>query len=231
MTNENRDSSYSLMMNGERLDMMLGERRGLKAEMGKERNALLLTDRRVVRLSKAGPVLEESFVSLMDVEVAEVRLMSRGIKPLMRIALLLAGACSALVTIPLFPLALALAAILGLSGFYYLLKYVTASKEGAVAFRTESHTLEIPFRGNMLGQVYTFINRFFQLKAAAPAMAERDEAAQAQSVPMEVGVPEGEASGLGMAVESGVEVLRESEEETAQGDVPARNPGGEEERG
>ena len=165
------------LMAEEEVQLSFGERHGLEAKSGKYHNTLVLTDRRLIRLSKVGARRDVAFIALGDAQVAEVRLISRGKKPLLRVALLLAGAGAALLTIDFLPVAMPLAAVLGLSGSYHLFDYLTASQRGSMRFRAGREELEIPFRGNIADQAYAFVNLFFQLKAlssrsAAPEVGE-----------------------------------------------------------
>ena len=140
-------------------------------EASRERNIIVLTDRRLIRLSGAGTSFETAFIALEDAQVAEVRLTSRGKKPLLRVALLLAGAIAALLTIDFPPVALPVAAVLGLAGGYHLFEYLKVSRRGSIHFRTGREEVEIPFRGDIVDQAYAFVNRFFQLKASSPSPA------------------------------------------------------------
>jgi hypothetical protein len=166
------------LMAGEEVQLSFGDMHGLEAKAVIDRNAMVLTDRRLIRLSRVGASREMSFISLEDAQVAEVRLTSRGKKPLLRVALLWAGAAAALAAIDLAPVALALAAVLGMGGGYHLLRYLRVSQEGSILFRAGQEELEIPFQGDMADQAYAFVNRFFQLKASpskAPAPAVGEE--------------------------------------------------------
>ena len=155
------------LMAEEEVWMSFGERHGLEAEAEIDHNTIVLTDRRLIRLSGAGTNWDVAFISLGDAQVAEVRLTSRGKKPLLRVALLLAGAAAALLTIDYPPLALPLAAVLGLAGGYHLYRYLSISQIGSIHFRTGQEEVEIPFQGDMADQAYAFVNRFFQLKASS----------------------------------------------------------------
>ena len=162
----------------EEVKLSFGERHGLETEAGIDHNTLVLTDRRLVRLSGTGTRLDVAFISLEDAQVAEVRLTSRGRKPLLRVALLLAGAVAALLTIDLPPIALPLAAVLGLAGGYHLFAYLSVSRRGSIHFRTGQEEVDIPFQGDIADQAYGFVNRFFQLKASPPSPAPATGTAQ-----------------------------------------------------
>ena len=164
------------LMAAEEVKLSFGERHGLEAEAGIDHNTMVLTDRRLIRLSGAGTNWDVSFISLEDAQVAEVRLTSRGKRPLFRVALLLGGAVAALISIDFPPVALPLAAVLGLSGGSHLFRYLSVSRMGSIHFRTGQEEVEIPFQGDIADQAYAFVNRFFQLKASPPAPAQ--EAAQ-----------------------------------------------------
>ncbi len=157
------------LMAEEEVQLSFGERHGLEAEAGIDHNTMVLTDRRLIRLSGAGTSWDVAFISLEDAQVFEVRLTSRGKQPLLRVALLLAGAVAALLTIDFPPVALPLAAVLGLAGGYHLFDYLGVSQRGSLHFRTGQEEVEIPFQGDIADQAYAFVNRFFQLKASPPS--------------------------------------------------------------
>ena len=156
---------YLPMMAGESVDMAFGEKVGLGADAAKEKAALLLTDRRVIRLSKAKRGLAVTFLSLGDIHGAEVTHRPRSAKRLFRMALLLAGAGAALIAVEWHPLSWALGALLGLGAMHHLYQYISVSQEGSILFRTTQQELSIPYRGRGAEQAYDLVNRFFQLKA------------------------------------------------------------------
>ena len=156
---------YLPMMAGESVDMAFGEKAGPGADAAKEKTALLLTDRRVIRLSRAKRGMAVTFLSLGDIHGAEVTHRPRSAKRLFRMALLLAGAGAALIAVEWHPLAWALGALLGLGAMHHLYQYISVSQEGSILFRTTQQELSIPYRGRGAEQAYDLVNRFFQLKA------------------------------------------------------------------
>ncbi|MDP6102659.1 MAG: hypothetical protein QF579_05095 [Dehalococcoidia bacterium] len=161
---ESDGHSHLPLMANEEMEMSFGERHGLEADVTTDGNTMVLTDRRLIRLSKSGTSWDVHFMSLPDIQVAEVRRTVRGKGPLLRVALLLAGAISAMATIGFLPLAIPLATVLVLAGSYRLLRYLSVSQEGAILFHVGQEELGISFEGNMANQAYSFINRFFHLK-------------------------------------------------------------------
>ena len=163
------------LMAGESVDMAFGEKAGLGADPGRERNALMVTDRRVIRLSKTKRGLAATFLSLGDVQAAEVAISPRSLRRLFRMALLLAGAGAALIAVEWAPLSQALAALLGLGAVHHLYQYVSVSQEGSILFKAPQQELTISFRGRRSEQAYDLVNRFFELKAAySPALFGSD---------------------------------------------------------
>ncbi len=154
------------LMAGEEVDASFGERRGLAAEAAGDHNAIVLTNRRLLRLSKSGARRDVSFASLRDVHLAEVRRTSRGMRSVWRAALLLAGAGAALATISYLPIAAPLAAALLLGAGYHLFNHVTVSQEGIILFHAGQEQMGIAYRGNLTDQAYAFVNRLFHLKEA-----------------------------------------------------------------
>ena len=154
------------LMAGEEVDASFGERRGLDAEAAGDHNAIVLTDRRLLRLSRSGAKRDVSFASLRDVHLAEVRRTSRGMRSVWRAALLLAGAGAALATISYLPIAAPLAAALLLGAAYHLFHHVTVSQEGIILFHAGQEQMGIAYRGNLADQAYAFVNRLFHLKEA-----------------------------------------------------------------
>ncbi len=165
------------MMEGEGVDTAFGERGGTGAAVERERNALLLTDRRVIRVSRTKAGLSTTFLSLGDVLSAEVLHRSRGARRLFRMAILLAGVAAALIAVEWPPLSLGLAALLGLGALHHLYQYIAVSQEGVILFRTAQQELSMPYRGRSSRDAYDLVNRFFDLKAAystAPDKADDD---------------------------------------------------------
>jgi hypothetical protein len=169
MTISKRSGEELPLMEAERVHLSFGEKRGLEAESSIDHNVMVLTDRRLIRVSGTGASRDVAFISLGDAQVAEVRRRSRGKKPLLRVALLLAGAVAALLTIGFAPISLPLATILALAGSYHLVEHLKVSQRGSIHFRTGQEEIEIPFQGDIADQAYTFVNRFFQLKASPPS--------------------------------------------------------------
>ena len=154
------------LMVGEEVDASFGERRGLDAEAAGDHNAIVLTNRRLLRLSRSGARQDASFASLRDVHLAEVRRTSRGMRSILRATLLLAGAGAALVTISYLPIAAPLAAALLLGAAYHLFHHVTVSQEGIILFHAGQEQMGIAYRGNLSDQAYAFVNRLFLMKGA-----------------------------------------------------------------
>ena len=154
------------LMVGEEVDASFGERRGLDAEAVGDHNAIVLTNRRLLRFSRSGARQDASFASLRDVHLAEVRRTSRGMRSIWRATLLLAGAGAALVTISYLPIAAPLAAALLLGAGYHLFHHVTVSQEGIILFHAGQEQMGIAYRGNLSDQAYAFVNRLFLMKGA-----------------------------------------------------------------
>ena len=153
------------LMTGESLEAVFGEKAGLGADTVKERNALTLTDRRVIRISRTQRGLAASFLSLDDVQTAEVTHTPRNARRLFRMALLLAGAGAALIAVEWPPLSWGLAALLGLGASHHLYQYISVPQEGSILFRGTRQELSVSFRGRRAEQAYDLVNRFFLLKA------------------------------------------------------------------
>jgi hypothetical protein len=192
------------LMADEEIELSFGERHGLEADATTDRNTLVLTKRRLIRLSKNGVSRDMAFISLRDIQVAEVRRTSRGKRPLLRIALLMAGAGSALATISFLPLSIPLATVLALAGSYHLLRYLNVSQEGSILFHAGQEEVGISFEGDVANQAYTFVNRFFNLKEAFSPTPEASEERQ----------PEPDTSLLETPIEEPVQGTNEVEMET-----------------
>ncbi|MFH1560951.1 MAG: hypothetical protein ABID84_06080 [Chloroflexota bacterium] len=178
MISEKRNLNNLPLMAEEEVHLSFGARHGLEAEAGMDQNTMVLTDRRLIRLSRMGSSWDVAFISLEDAQVAEVRITPRGKRSLLRVALLLAGAGAALASIGFRPIALALAAVLGMGAGYHLFHYLTVSHEGSILFRTGHAEVEMSFQGDMTDQAYTFVNRFSQMKASsapAPKVGEEEQ--------------------------------------------------------
>ena len=163
---------------GEAVEASFGERRGLDPAATGDRRSLVLTDRRLLLMHKNGRRRDVTFVSLLDVGLVEVRRSARGISSLWRVALLLAGAGSALATIGYPPLELGLASVLALAALYHLYRYVDVSEEGVILLHLGQVQAELPYRGRLADEAYDFVNLLFSLKEALlPARAPEPEPA------------------------------------------------------
>ena len=163
------------MMDGERPDAAFGEKSGLDGKSSREKSALLLTDRRVVRLSRVNRGVTTTFLSLEDVTTAEVFHRPRSARRLFRMALLLAGAGAALLAVDSAIVGQILAVILVLGALHHLYQYVSVSREGTIHFRAAQQELAMPYRGPRAEQAYALVNRFFQLKALLPSAQAVDK--------------------------------------------------------
>ena len=166
------------LMDGESPDAAFGERSGLDGESSRERNALLLTDRRVVRLSRANRGVTTTFLALEDVVTAEVFHRPRSVRRLFRMAILLAGAGAALLAFDSAIVGQVLAAVLALGALHHLYQFVSVSREGIIQFRGAQQELVMPYRGPRVEQAYALVNRFFQLKALLSPAPDTDAGGQ-----------------------------------------------------
>ena len=212
------------LMVGEEVDTSFGERRGLDAEAAGDHNAIVLTNRRLLRLSRSGARRDASFASLRDVHLAEVRRTSRGMRSIWRATLLLAGAGAALVTISYLPIAAPLAAALLLGAGYHLFHHVTVSQEGIILFHAGQEQMGIAYRGNLADQAYAFVNRLFLMKGALSLAPE-----ESGEEPTGLGAPgweiwhEMEDAEMGVASDRG----DDTPEEPSGEDVSQMEPHGE----
>ena len=212
------------LMVGEEVDASFGEKRGMDAEAAGDHNAIVLTDRRLLRLSRSGARRDVSFASLRDVHLAEVRRTSRGMRSVWRAALLLAGAGAALATISYLPIAVPLAAALLLGAGYHLFNHVTVSQEGIILFHAGQEQMGIAYRGNLTDQAYAFVNRLFHLKEALSLAPE-----ESSEEPEGPGVSDGELRHGMEDAETGVVSSRgdDTPEEPSGEDVSQMEPHGE----
>ena len=150
----------------EAVEASFGDKRGLDPSATWDRNSIVLTDHRLLRLHRNGRRREILFVSLRDVGLVEVRRTSRGISPLWRVALLLAGAGAALATIGYPPLEAGLASALALGALYHLYRYLAVSEEGVILLHVGQDQVWLPYQGEFAEQAYDFVNRLFSLKEA-----------------------------------------------------------------
>ena len=225
---ERSNSDLPLMAN-EEIEMSFGERHGLEADVTTDRNTIVLTDHRLIRLSKIGGSRDMAFISLRDIQVAEVRRTSRGKRPLLRVALLMAGAGSALATISFLPLAIPLATVLALAGSYHLLRYLSVSQEGSILFHAGQEEVGISFKGDMANQAYTFVNRFFNLKETFPPVTGASEERQPEpdtsllETPLEEPLQETNEVEMETVIGQGDEHLVEPHEEEVPQDEPSES--------
>lgn len=160
----------------EAVEASFGERRGLDPAATEDRKSIVLTDRRLLLVHRNGRRRDVTFASLLDVGLVEVRRTSRGVSPLWRVALLLAGSGAALATIGYPPLEMGLAAVLALAALYHLYRYVDVSEEGVILLHLGLERVELPYQGRLAEQAYDFANRLFDLKEALlPTIASAHE--------------------------------------------------------
>ena len=159
----------------EAVEASFGERRGLDPAATGDRNSIVLTDRRLLLVHRNGRRRDVTFASLLDVGLVEVKRTSRGVSPLLRVALLLAGSGAALATIGYPPLEMGLAAVLALAALYHLYRFIEVSEEGVILLHLGMERVELPYQGRLAEQAYDFTNRLFSLRQAllpAPALAQ-----------------------------------------------------------
>ena len=160
----------------EAVEASFGERRGLDPAAAGDRNSIVLTDRRLLLVHRNGRRRDVTFVSLLDVGLVEVRRTSRGVSPLWRVVLLLAGAAAALATIGYPPLEMGLAGVLALAALYHLYRYVDVAEEGTILLHLTQEQVWLPYQGRLAEQAYDFVNRLFSLREALlPARAATPE--------------------------------------------------------
>ena len=223
MRNERDHSDLPLMVD-EEIEMSFGERHGLEADVTTDRNTMVLTDHRLIWLSKNGVSRDMQAISLLDIQVAEVRRTSRGKRPLVRVALLMAGASSALATISFLPLAIPLATVLALAGGYHLLRYLSVSQEREILFHAGQEEVGISFKGDMINQAYTFVNRFFNLKETFSHATGTSEEKQTEfDMLIEEPLQGTNKVEIGTVISQGDEPLVESHEEEVAQDEPSES--------
>ena len=171
-----RDDHLPLSSN-EAVEASFGDRRGLDPAASGDRKSIVLTDRRLLLVHRNGRSRDVTFASLLDVGLVEVRRSSRGLMPLWRVALLLAGSGAALATIGYPPLEIGLAAVLALAALYHLYHYLDVAEEGTILFHLGQLRVELQYEGRLAAQAYDFADRVFSRKEALlPARAAAQEA-------------------------------------------------------
>ena len=168
-------------MSDEEVVLCFGEKSGLRGDVGRDPHSILLTDQRIIKLARSDRNLEVTFISLKDAHVVEVKDTSRGIKPLLRVGLLAAGAAAALLVVTAYVLAWALAIVLGLGSLYNLIRYIRSVEDGSLIIRGGQNEVGIPFRHGLAAQAYAFVDRFFEVKSSPPTTEE--EGAQEEVQP------------------------------------------------
>jgi len=184
MINSNKNDDLMLLMDNEEIERSFGEKHGLEADGMSDQNRIVLTGSRLMRFSRSGDNKKMAFMSLEDIQVAEVQRTFSGKRLLFRISLLWAGAGSALAAITFLPLAIPLATVLALAGGYHLLRYLSGTQEGSILFHAGQDEIGISFEGDMTNHVYTFVNRFFQLKEAVSSASDINEGQPMEAVSM-----------------------------------------------
>ena len=160
----------------EAVEASFGERRGLDPAATGDRNSIVLTDRRLLLVHRNGRRRDVTFVSLLDVGLVEVKRTSRGVSPLWRVALLLAGAGAALATIGYPPLELGLAGVLALAAIYHLFRWVDVAEEGTILLHLGREQVLLPYQGRLAEEAYDFVNHIFNRKQALlPARAAEEK--------------------------------------------------------
>ena len=166
----------------EAVEASFGERRGLDPAATGDRNSIVLTDRRLLLLHRNGRRRDVTFVSLLDVGLVEVRRTSRGLSPLWRVALLLAGSGAALATIGYPPLELGLAGLLALAALYHLYRYVDVAEEGMILLHPRAGTGAAHLPGTAGRSGLRLCEPPVQPEAGAAPRARRDAGAALRAV-------------------------------------------------
>jgi len=164
MVSWNANYRYLPLMDNEEVEMSFGDRHGLDAGAMTDGSSIVLTNHRLLSISRIGSSWDMAFMSLGDIQLVEVKRTSRSKGPIFRVAMLIGGAYAAMSTINLIGLALPLATLLGLAAGYHLFKFLSVSKLADILFYTGQKEARMSFRSDMLSQAYDFINCLFRIK-------------------------------------------------------------------
>ncbi len=160
------------LLEGEYLDLALSLRHGLGREPSPDQGVLLLTNKRVIHLTRDGRQRDVAFAALNDIQVVEVKN-----SPKTRSALIW-GCLGVVVGILLYLVVqnqfgnAIFSAVVGvaasLMGVILIVDYFSSPERAVLVLQAGSAQLQARLHSRRVSRdAYTFINRLFQLKASS----------------------------------------------------------------
>ena len=165
------------LMDGERIDAALNLRDGLSGDLDEAGDIILLTERRVIHLNASARRRTASFVSVQDIDAVEINAEREG-----RGAIAWGG-LAFVVAIMVWriwdhPIGSALGAVaVALMGVYLIVDYWLSPGNIHATFKAGSSELHCGLKSAEASKdIYTFVNRLFQLKGESDRHGEHRSA-------------------------------------------------------
>ena len=149
------------LVGGERIEASLGM--GDAADGG---DALLLTDRRIIRIGGGGRDRQRAFAAIDDVSAAEIARQPEGYANFVWAALGFLAALLVWQTIDSPPLSWIAAAVLALMGVYLVIDRLISRGSAYIAVRAGPTQISAALKDADIPAAELLINRLFELKAA-----------------------------------------------------------------
>ena len=126
----------------------------------------ILTNQRLIKLSRTGESTELTFLDTKDIHTFELHSHQVIRSPIFRIALLIAGALSSLYVFAIAAIAFAVATVLGLATIYLIIDYVNQNNRGLFSAKGLYDSVSISYNKEHRRQAVLFINNIFHSKEA-----------------------------------------------------------------
>lgn len=153
------------LIEGERIDSILNLNEDGSGDSDGHPEVMLLTDRRVIHLHGNGNRRKALFASIQDMDAVEIAREQQGQGAFIWAGLALMVAILLYIVIGHDVIRIASAIIVALMGVYLIVDQFMSPGKPMLIFKTGSSELRFDLKGDSVSsEVYTFINRLFQLR-------------------------------------------------------------------
>ena len=164
------------LMNGERIEFAINMADSSGRPSSKSKEALLLTDSRIIHLRGPRKSHRAVMTAVDDVDSVEITALRRGVGVYVWAALAFVLALVLFATIDNTGVRFVSSAIVLLMGVYLIVSEITEPNKPAVVFRAGSAEIRWEFRSDEhTNDVNQFVNRLYQMKAASNGRVARHE--------------------------------------------------------
>ena len=182
------------LLEGEQVEQLFVPDSGLVSDTPWKGQLLVLTNQRLISFMQSDGHNETLLAPLDELKGVSVKANARGSRDLVQgFALIVIGILSYLIVgyvLEGVAIALALGAAIGVVGMLFIIKYLFWEEEGTVTFQAGDWEVSFPYKTNLASSdVYSLVERFFQLKFSANADHHRQTKESAANQPETIAAP------------------------------------------